>query len=203
MPGTQGGGPGSFEIKAQLPDVANIQPNSRVRVGDANVGTVTKIERRGLARAGHHADSTVMSTCRPTRPPRSARPACWARCTSSWRHPIGVAPEGKLHNGSLIPLTQRGRLPHHRADACRAVAAAQRRRHRPDPGHHQGVRHRVRRARARPAQPRSASSTSSSAISTTRPATSSRPPTASTTSSASSPLRSRCSTRRSAPSPMR
>src|SRR6202000_1602380 len=47
MPGTQGAGPGSFEITAQMPDVAHIEPNSRVRVGDANIGTVTKIERNG------------------------------------------------------------------------------------------------------------------------------------------------------------
>ena len=29
LPGTQGNGPGSFEIRAQMPDVSNIQPNSR------------------------------------------------------------------------------------------------------------------------------------------------------------------------------
>ena len=40
-------GPGSFTIQAQMPDVNNIQPNSRVRVGDVNVGNVTKIERQG------------------------------------------------------------------------------------------------------------------------------------------------------------
>ena len=47
LPGTQGGGPGSYEIKAQLPDVGTFQQNSRVRVGDATVGNVTKIERQG------------------------------------------------------------------------------------------------------------------------------------------------------------
>ncbi|MDT5349259.1 MAG: phospholipid/cholesterol/gamma-HCH transport system substrate-binding protein, partial [Mycobacterium sp.] len=30
LPGTQGHGPGSYTIQAQLPDVANIQQNSRV-----------------------------------------------------------------------------------------------------------------------------------------------------------------------------
>ena len=30
-----------------MPDVDNIEPNSRVRVGDVNVGNVTKIERQG------------------------------------------------------------------------------------------------------------------------------------------------------------
>ena len=46
LPGTNGRGPGSFEIKAQLPDVTNIQQNSRVRVGDVTVGNVTKIQRQ-------------------------------------------------------------------------------------------------------------------------------------------------------------
>ena len=47
LPGTQGGGPGSFTIQAQMPDVDNVERNSRVRVGDVNVGTVTEIERQG------------------------------------------------------------------------------------------------------------------------------------------------------------
>ncbi|MCA2284490.1 mammalian cell entry protein, partial [Mycobacterium avium] len=33
LPGTEGGGPGAYTIQAQMPDVNNIQPNSRVRVG--------------------------------------------------------------------------------------------------------------------------------------------------------------------------
>lgn len=37
LPGTQGNGPGSFAVQAQLPDVNNIQPNSRVRVADVTV----------------------------------------------------------------------------------------------------------------------------------------------------------------------
>ena len=47
LPGTQGTGSGSFLIQAQLPDVNNIEPNSRVRVADVTVGHVTKIERQG------------------------------------------------------------------------------------------------------------------------------------------------------------
>lgn len=47
LPGTEGNGPGSYVISAQLPDVNNIQANSRVRVADVTVGHVTKIERQG------------------------------------------------------------------------------------------------------------------------------------------------------------
>jgi len=45
--GGPGPGPGAFTIQAQMPDVDNIEPNSRVRVADVTVGNVTKIERQG------------------------------------------------------------------------------------------------------------------------------------------------------------
>ena len=48
LPGVQGAGPGAFTIQAQMPDVDNIEPNSRVRVGDVNVGTIKKIERQEI-----------------------------------------------------------------------------------------------------------------------------------------------------------
>lgn len=44
LPGTEGGGDGSYTIQAQLPDVVVIQQNTRVRVADVNVGNVTRIE---------------------------------------------------------------------------------------------------------------------------------------------------------------
>src|ERR1700744_5984809 len=44
LPGTAGGGPGSYTIQAQMPDVVTIQENTRVRVNDVNIGNVTKIE---------------------------------------------------------------------------------------------------------------------------------------------------------------
>ena len=47
LPGTEGNGPGAFEIRAQMPDVSNIQPNSRVRVGDVTVGHVSDIQLEG------------------------------------------------------------------------------------------------------------------------------------------------------------
>ena len=45
--GGSGVGPGSFTIQAQMPDVDNVEQNSRVRVGDVNVGTVSKMSVRG------------------------------------------------------------------------------------------------------------------------------------------------------------
>ena len=40
LPGTAGGGRGAYTIQAQLPDVTNIEQNSRVRVGDVTVGNI-------------------------------------------------------------------------------------------------------------------------------------------------------------------
>ena len=48
--GRRGRGPGAFTIQAQMPDVDNIEPNSRVRVGDVTVGNVTKSSVRAGTR---------------------------------------------------------------------------------------------------------------------------------------------------------
>ncbi len=52
-----------------------------------------------------------MSNCPPTRPPRSARPACWVRCTSSWRRRRTCRRRAGCTNGSLIPLSSAGAYP--------------------------------------------------------------------------------------------
>jgi len=56
LPGTEGSGPGAYTITAQLPDVGNIQQNSRVRVGDVREAAVGDHEavrelRRQVGRA--------------------------------------------------------------------------------------------------------------------------------------------------------
>ena len=94
-----------------------------------------------------------MSSCPPTRRPSSDRPACWVHCTSNSRPRPTRRREGRLHEGSLIPLKSAGQVPEHRADAGRRLAAAQRWWDRPHSGHHRGVQHRLGRPRSRPAQP--------------------------------------------------
>jgi phospholipid/cholesterol/gamma-HCH transport system substrate-binding protein len=110
MPGTQGGGPGSFEIKAQMPDVAYIEPNSRVRVGDANVGSVTRIERQGW-----HALVTMRLNGGVNLPAnviaKLGQTSLLGSLHIELAPPTGAAPEGKLHNGSLIPLANTGAYP--------------------------------------------------------------------------------------------
>lgn len=103
LPGTQGGGPGAFTVQAQLPDVANIQQNSRVRVGDVNVGTVTKVELQGW-----HALLTMTINGDVVLPANATATIGQTSLLGSLHvelaPPKGVVPEGKLHDGSVIPL---------------------------------------------------------------------------------------------------
>jgi phospholipid/cholesterol/gamma-HCH transport system substrate-binding protein len=110
MPGTQGQGAGSFQIKAQLPDVGYLEPNSRVRVGDDNVGTVTRIEREGW-----HALVT-MTLNRDVDLPANATATVGQTSLLGSLHvelaaPKGVPPKGHLHGGALIALASGGSYP--------------------------------------------------------------------------------------------
>lgn len=110
MPGTEGGGPGSYEIQAQLPDVTNIQQNSRVRVGDVNVGTVTKIERQDW-----HALLT-MTINGDVELPANATVKIGQTSLLGSLHielatPANEPPRGRLQDHSLIPLDHGGAYP--------------------------------------------------------------------------------------------
>jgi phospholipid/cholesterol/gamma-HCH transport system substrate-binding protein len=110
VPGTQGKGAGAYTIQAQMPDVDRIERNSRVRVGDVTVGNVTKIERQGW-----HALVT-MKLNRDVDLPQNATAAVGQTSLLGSLHielapPIDVAPTGKLHEGSLIPLESSGAYP--------------------------------------------------------------------------------------------
>jgi phospholipid/cholesterol/gamma-HCH transport system substrate-binding protein len=110
LPGVQGTGPGGFTVQAQMPDVDNIEQNSRVRVGDVNVGTVTKIERQGW-----HALVT-MKLNGDVQLPANATAKLGQTSLLGSLHielapPIDVPPQGKLRDGSLIPLESSGKYP--------------------------------------------------------------------------------------------
>ena len=110
MPGTAGRGPGSFEITAQIPDVTNIQQNSRVRVGDVNVGTVTAIRRQGwhaLVTMRLDGDVDLPSNATATVGQTSLLGSLHIELAA----PRGVPPRGKLTNGSLIPLAVSSTYP--------------------------------------------------------------------------------------------
>jgi phospholipid/cholesterol/gamma-HCH transport system substrate-binding protein len=104
LPGTQGKGPGSFTIQAQLPDVDRLQPNSRVRVNDVTVGSVTRIERQdwhALVTMNLNGDVVL---------PANATASLGQTSLLGSLHielavPTDAPPEGRLHQGSLIPLS--------------------------------------------------------------------------------------------------
>jgi phospholipid/cholesterol/gamma-HCH transport system substrate-binding protein len=110
LPGTQGNGPGAYTIEAQLPDVANIERNSRVRVGDVTVGNVSDIERQGW-----HALVT-MTINGNVKLPANATATIGQTSLLGSLHielapPKDVAPQGVLRDGSIIPLTSGAAFP--------------------------------------------------------------------------------------------
>ncbi|WP_425489054.1 virulence factor Mce family protein [Mycobacterium vicinigordonae] len=110
LPGTEGNGPGSFVIQAQLPDVNNIQANSRVRIADVTVGHVTKIERQGW-----HALVTIRLDGDVDLPANATVKIGTTSLLGSYHIELGIpkgeAAQGKLHAGSLIPLSRGGAYP--------------------------------------------------------------------------------------------
>jgi phospholipid/cholesterol/gamma-HCH transport system substrate-binding protein len=110
LPGTEGRGPGSYTIQADLPDVDNIEPNSRVRVADVTVGTVTKIERQGWhARLTMSINSDVDLPANATA--KIGQTSLLGSLHIELAPPKDVPPEGKLQQGSLIPLSSGGAYP--------------------------------------------------------------------------------------------
>lgn len=110
LPGVQGVGPGAFSIQAQMPDVDNIEQNSRVRVGDVNVGTVTKIERQGwnaLVTMKLNGDVQLPANATATLGQTSLLGSLHIELAP----PKDAPPQGKLHEGSLIPLASSGKYP--------------------------------------------------------------------------------------------
>lgn len=110
MPGTKGGGPDSLVVHAQMPDVNNIQPNSRVRVGDVTVGSVTKIQRQGW-----HALVTMRLEAGVDLPANATATIGLTSLLGSLHielsAPKDAPPQGRLHDGSVIPLAHAGAYP--------------------------------------------------------------------------------------------
>jgi phospholipid/cholesterol/gamma-HCH transport system substrate-binding protein len=110
LPGTAGGGAGAYTIQAQLPEVVNLQTNSRVRVNDVTVGNVTKIDRQGW-----HALVTMQLDGNVDLPANATATLGQTSLLGSLHielaPPTDVPPQGKLKDGSLIPLSDAGTYP--------------------------------------------------------------------------------------------
>jgi phospholipid/cholesterol/gamma-HCH transport system substrate-binding protein len=110
LPGTAGRGPGAYTIQVQLPDVENIEQNSRVRVSDVTVGNVTKIERQGW-----HALLTIRLNGDVDLPANATATVGQTSLLGSLHielaAPTNAPPQGQLHQGSLIPLSSGAAYP--------------------------------------------------------------------------------------------
>jgi phospholipid/cholesterol/gamma-HCH transport system substrate-binding protein len=110
LPGTEGGGDGSYTIQAQLPDVVVIQQNTRVRVGDVNIGNVTKIEVQDW-----HALVTMRINPDVHLPANSTAKVGQTSLLGAMHielaPPVDQAPEGQLKDGSVIPLSAASTYP--------------------------------------------------------------------------------------------
>lgn len=110
LPGTEGHGPESFTIRAELPDVDNIERNSRVRVGDVTVGNVEKIELQGW-----HALLTMRINGDVELPANATATVGQTSLLGSLHvelaPPVNEAPTGRLQDGAVIPLSAGGGYP--------------------------------------------------------------------------------------------
>ncbi|MDT5131540.1 MAG: phospholipid/cholesterol/gamma-HCH transport system substrate-binding protein [Mycobacterium sp.] len=110
LPGTKGGGSGSYTVQAQMPDVQTLEQNSRVRVNDVTIGNVTKIERQGwhalvTMKIGGSVDLPANATA------TLGQTSLLGSVHIELAPPKGVPPNGKLKAGSLIPLSSAGAYP--------------------------------------------------------------------------------------------
>lgn len=110
LPGTAGGGPGAFTVQVQMPDVANLEPNSRVRLNDVVVGNVTKIQlqaRHALVTCQLAGDVDLPANATA----RLGQTSLLGSLHLELAPPAGIPAQGKLRDGSVIPLWSAGTHP--------------------------------------------------------------------------------------------
>ncbi|WJJ10991.1 MCE family protein [Prescottella equi] len=110
LPGTEGQGDGAYTVQIQMPNVTTMSQNSPVRVNDVTVGAVTGIEVQDW-----HALVTV-SLNKDVQLPANATAKIGQTSLLGSQHlelapPVGVAPQGTLTDGDVIPLERAGAYP--------------------------------------------------------------------------------------------
>ena len=115
MPGTAGHGSGSYTITVELPDVATLPQNSPVMIDDVTVGSVSGIE------AVQRPDGTFYAAVKVSLDggvdlPENATAKVAQTSLLGSQHidlaaPVDQAGQGKLREGSNIPLSRAGRYP--------------------------------------------------------------------------------------------
>lgn len=110
LPGSQGHGHGAYAVTVDLPDVSNIEPNTRVRVDDVDVGSVTEVKAvNWVARVKISLNGNVVL-------PRNATAMVGQTSLLGSNHielaaPTDVPPDGRLADGDTITLDRAGIYP--------------------------------------------------------------------------------------------
>ena len=115
MPGTEGHGSGSYTITVELPDVATLPQNSPVMVDDVTVGSVSGVEARQKPDGSFYAAVKVSLNGSVDLPGNATAKVAQTSLLGS-QHidlapPVDQAADGRLRDGSNIPLERAGRYP--------------------------------------------------------------------------------------------
>ena len=114
MPGTAGHGSGSYTITVELPDVATLPQNSPVMVDDVTVGSVSGIDAVQRPDGTFYAAVKLSVESDVNLPENSTATVAQTSLLGSQHvelsRPTGKA-EGRLKEGSNIPLERTGRYP--------------------------------------------------------------------------------------------
>jgi len=115
MPGTAGHGRGSYTITVQLPDVATLPQNSPVMIDDVTVGSVSGIDAVQRPDGTFYAAAQLSLDGNVNLPANATAKVAQTSLLGS-QHIELAAPteqpaEGKLKEGSEIPLDRTGRYP--------------------------------------------------------------------------------------------
>lgn len=115
MPGTAGHGKGSYRIIVELPDVSTLPQNSPVLVDDVTVGSVSGLDALQRSDGTFYAavqlslDETVTLPANATA--RVAQTSLLGSQHIELAKPVDQPAQGKLGEGSNIPLDRTGRYP--------------------------------------------------------------------------------------------
>ena len=115
MPGTAGHGSGSYTITVELPDVATLPQNSPVMVDDVTVGSVSGIDAVQRPDGTFFAAVKVSLESDVNLPENSSATVAQTSLLGSQHieltRPADQAGQGRLQEGSNIPLDRAGRYP--------------------------------------------------------------------------------------------
>ncbi|AEH10026.1 MCE family protein [Candidatus Protofrankia datiscae] len=110
LPGTKGSGPGSYTVRIELRNALNVVPNTPVMVDDVTVGTIRSVELKDWTAV------VTVSLDKDVVLPENATATIGQTSLLGAKHielapPTQDEPVGRLHDGSVVPITRSGHYP--------------------------------------------------------------------------------------------